>query len=118
MSTRGIWPRSAADARHQRGKSRVRAMSFRLTDALIAEANAPLAEALADDYDHLGNQLARRGAAHSVGHSRAPRGAARQRGITRPVLRFHELEYVSGSTGAAALVQVREPESHRCGGAA
>ena len=37
-------------------------MSFRLTDALIAEANAPSAEALADDYDHLGNQLARRGA--------------------------------------------------------
>jgi len=36
-------------------------MSFRLTDALIAEANAPHAEALADDYDHLGNQLARRG---------------------------------------------------------
>jgi L-rhamnose isomerase/sugar isomerase len=36
-------------------------MSFRLTDALIAEANAPRAEALADDYDHLGHQLARRG---------------------------------------------------------
>jgi L-rhamnose isomerase / sugar isomerase len=36
-------------------------MSFRLSDALIADENARRADALRDDYDHLGHQLARRG---------------------------------------------------------
>jgi L-rhamnose isomerase / sugar isomerase len=36
-------------------------MGFRLTDTLIADDNARRIEALREDYDHLGHQLARRG---------------------------------------------------------
>ena len=57
-------------------------------------------------------------AAHPVGPARAPgRAARRSRERARPVLRLHELEHVPGPAGAAALVQVRQPEPHRPGGA-
>ena len=36
----------------------------------------------------------------------------------RAVLRFDEFQHLSGSAGAAAVLQVRQPQPHGCGGAA
>ena len=57
-------------------------------------------------------------AAHSVGQAGESRRAARVRPRARAVLRLDELEHVSGSAGTAAVVQVRQPQPHRCGSAA
>ena len=56
---------------------------------------------------------ARRVLAHSVGSPRAPRGAEGVCGGQGLVHRLHQLQYLPGSAGTEALLQVRQPQSHR-----
>ena len=66
-------------------------------------------EARAHDPRHL--------APHPLGQAGPPGRAAVLRPGARPLLRLDELEHLRGPAGPALVVQVRQPQPHRSGGA-